>query len=77
MNTLQRDQALEDLRRLSTELTEAFATAGDAAYSVDVPGGPTACGADMREVTGQLLASLQIVVTVIRRVEEQEDESDE
>ncbi|SFS94583.1 hypothetical protein [Saccharopolyspora flava] len=77
MNTLQRDQALEDLRRLSTELTQAFATAGDAAYAVDVPGGPTACGADMREVTSQLLASLQTVVTVIRRVEEQEEESGE
>ncbi len=77
VNKLQRDQALEDLRRLSTELTEAFGTAGDVAYAVDVPGGPTACGADMHEVTSQLLASLQTVVTAIRRVEEQEGESDE
>ncbi|MEB3369539.1 hypothetical protein [Saccharopolyspora mangrovi] len=77
MNKVLRDAALEDLRRLSTELTEAFATAGDVAYAVDVPGGPSSCGAALHEVTKQLYDSLHTVTTVIRRVEEQGDESDE
>lgn len=77
MNKVLRDAALEDLRRLSNELTEAFATAGEVAYAVDVPGGPSSCGAALHEVAKQLYESLHAVTKVIRRVEELEDEPDE
>ncbi len=77
MNKVLRDAALEDLRRLSNELTEASATAGEVAYAVDVPGGPSSCGAALHEVAKQLYESLHAVTKVIRRVEELEDEPDE
>ncbi|TWF94398.1 hypothetical protein [Saccharopolyspora dendranthemae] len=77
MTSVDRDRVLEDLRRLSTELTEAFTTAGDVAYSIDVPGGPSVIGREMHEVPRQLYDCLHTVQKAIGVVDEIEVNSGE